>query len=564
VIATRWLTRPGPESEAAEPPTEADKPASAADDSPSWLRPSLVFWASTLAIAAAAMIRSGYLFTRPIHEQGDDALNSLLAGRAEHFDLLIGNYSRVGFHHPGPAFLYVLGFGQGLYHDVLHIAPGPYNGEVLGAITFAAVLIGLSILTIYRCTRSVTASLVALTICFAFAAQHAMFADVWFPFLYMAPFLLFVVAGSALAAGYTVELPSFLFAALMLAHGHVSFLMFVGVTGIAVIGSWLLRYRRGWRAELAAHRRAAYGSLGLIAIFLLPVVLQLALHYPRPWNQYWQYVHTKQLPRTSSQVWHFFGWYWSSATLPVALTIVAAVVAVLLMIVDGRRIFGFLYAMLGLQTILFLVYVVRGVDTLNTGNRYVGFFYLTVPLLLVVGASVHLTLWLGPRLDGFARRRSGAAGAARLRTAVVIVAAATAVGVLSAEAVATQHARDRYHGLTRYDRLVTALGKDPDRHGRTAAFDFAHDRWIQAAGIGVAAQRQHVPWCITNPRWDNLFTSHYLCGAASQRQWPLALVLPDEIPAGAHVVWQDAKLVVIERDPNAPLLPAVAQPPTHA
>lgn len=574
MIATRWLTRPAPASESDETaqPTDATEPVGAqpstptvvrSADNPAWLRPSIVFWASTLAITVTAMIRSAFLFAHPIHEQGDDALNSLLANRAEHFDLLIGNYSRVGFHHPGPALLYVLGFGQGLYHDVLHVAPGPYNGELLGAITFTAVLIGLSVLAIYRCTRSVTASLVALIICFAFAAKHPMFADAWFPYLYMGPFLLFVVAGSAVAAGYTVELPSFLLAALVLAHGHVSFLMFVGVTGVAVTGSWLLRYRRDWRAELAAHRRAGYGSLGLIALFLLPVLLQLALHFPGPWGQYWQYIHAKQLPRTSSQVTHFFGWYWSSATLPVAITVVAAVVAALLMIIDRRRFFGFLYAMLGLQSILFLIYVVRGVDLLNTGNRYVGFYYLTVPLLLVVGAAMHLTLWLGQRLDGLARRRDGGAGNAWLRGALAIVAAATAVGVFSAEAVATQHSRDRYHGLIRYDRLVTALGNAPDRHGRAAAFDFAHDRWVQAAGIGIAAQRQHVPWCLSNPRWDNLFTSTYLC-KASRPQWPLALVLPDEIPPGAHVIWRDDQIVVIERDANAPLLPPYATPPTHA
>jgi hypothetical protein len=547
VIATRWLTRPAPTDEPAEP-AEPQLPdiARSADD-PAWLRPSIVFWASTVVIAAAAMIRSAFLFARPIHEQGDDALNSLLANQAEHFDLLIGNYSRVGFHHPGPALLYVLGFGQAIYHDVLHVAPGPYNGEVLGAITFAAVLIGLAVLAVYRCTRSLSAGLVALAICFAFGTQHVMFADVWFPYLYMAPFLLFVVAGAAVAAGYTAELPSFLLAAGVLAHGHVSFLLFVAVTGVAVVAGWVVRHWRDWRAELAAHRWAGYGGLALIALFLLPLVLEVALHYPGPWRQYWMYVQNPQLPRTSSQVTHFFAWYWSSATLPVAVTIVAAVAAVLLMIVDPRRIFGFLYAMLALQTVLFLYYVIRGVDVLDAHNRYVGLFYLTVPLLLVVGAAAHLTLWLGQRLDGVARAR----------TAVVIVAAATAVGVFTAEAAATQHARDRYRGLTRYDRLVAALDTAPDRHGRAAAFDFAHDRWVQAAGVGIAAQRQHVPWCISNPRWDNLFTSRYLC-SASRPQWPLTLVLPDEVPSGAHVVWRDDRLVVIERDPNAPLLPAFA------
>jgi hypothetical protein len=558
VIATRWLTRPGPESEAAEPPTEAEKPASAADDSPSWLRPSLVFWTSTLAIAAAAMIRSGYLFTRPIHEQGDDALNSLLAGRAEHFELLIGNYSRVGFHHPGPALLYMLGGGSAFFHGLLHVAPTPYNGELLGAITFAAALIGLAVLAVYRCTRSVAASVVLATICFAFAANHAMFGDSWFPYLYMAPFLLFVVAGAAVAAGYTVELPSFLLAAGVLAHGHVSFLMFVGVTAVAVAAGWVVRHRREWRAELGAHRRATFGGLALVALFLLPVILELVLHYPGPWQAYRDYVSHPNPPRDAGDVARFFRWYWSDATLPVALTVIAAVVAGTLMIIDRRRIFGFLYAMLALQSILFLVYIARGVDVLDAHNRYVGFFYLTVPLLLVAAASAHLAMWLAQWL---AQRLS--ARGEHWRYAVGGAAVATAVAVLVAGAVATQHARDRYRALPDYPRLVTALDRAPDRHGRVAAFDFAHDRWPEAAGIGVAAQRQHVPWCISNARWTNLFTGNYIC-KASYHQWTLAIVLSNEIPRSAAVIWRDDKIAVIERDPAAPPLPAYAQPPVTA
>jgi hypothetical protein len=43
---------------------------------------------------------------------GDAAINGLSVLRAEHLQQLVGNYSRVGFHHPGPGYMYLLGAGE--------------------------------------------------------------------------------------------------------------------------------------------------------------------------------------------------------------------------------------------------------------------------------------------------------------------------------------------------------------------------------------------------------------------------------------------------------------------
>src|SRR5262245_55828708 len=51
--------------------------------------------------------RNWALFTTPNVEEGDAAANSILVDNAKHFGQLVGNYSRLGFHHPGPGFLYV-------------------------------------------------------------------------------------------------------------------------------------------------------------------------------------------------------------------------------------------------------------------------------------------------------------------------------------------------------------------------------------------------------------------------------------------------------------------------
>jgi hypothetical protein len=497
-----------------------------------------VFWASFLFIAVTATLHVTYLFSTPIHEQADEALNSLLVNRAEHFQQLEGNYSRVGFHHPGPAFLYVLAAGQTFFHGILHAVPTPYNGQLLGSLLFVAVLIALAVTVIYRCVGSTLAAGVACGAIYLFAAHHSMLGVAWFPFLYMAPYLLFLVTGAALAAGATRELPLFVLSAGFLAHGHVSFLMFVSVTTVAVGACWLMRHRTGLRAELNLHRRATISSLILLALFALPVVLQIVLHYPGPWGKYLLYVHNgNAVPRTARDVARFFGWYWSHSA-PLGLIVGAVVVAGILMIGEHNPFYGYLYGLLALQSVLTVYYVARGVDLLAEVNRYVGFFYLTVPLLLIVTAAVQLTV----RLTALRP----------LESTVALAAVAVVVLVLAA---LTSEPKDKNRNRIAYQQLAAALANDPARSGRVVALDFRHDQWSNAAGLGIAAERRRLPWCVRNPRWANMFTSRYIC-RSDEQQWTLVVVPTRDVPAAATVVWQDRRLAVIERDPSAPLLPA--------
>src|SRR5271165_5126166 len=85
----------------------------------------------TAAFVLLILVLNVQLFTKPIVEHSDFAANSLLVQQAKHFKLLTGHYSRWFFHHPGPAFLYLFALGEFLFHDVLHIVPAPYNGQLL-------------------------------------------------------------------------------------------------------------------------------------------------------------------------------------------------------------------------------------------------------------------------------------------------------------------------------------------------------------------------------------------------------------------------------------------------
>ena len=69
------------------------------------------------------LARNAFLFSTPLHEDADAGAYSILIEQARRFTLLVGNYSREKFNHPGPAFLYVQSWGESLFWSVLHVVP---------------------------------------------------------------------------------------------------------------------------------------------------------------------------------------------------------------------------------------------------------------------------------------------------------------------------------------------------------------------------------------------------------------------------------------------------------
>jgi hypothetical protein len=551
------------------------------------------FLVSALVLLVVLLARNAYLFTSPVHEDGDFALNSLLVQRALHFQLLEGNYSRVGFHHPGPAFLYVLAAGQAVFFGLLHIVPAPYNGQVVGDLCFTAAIVGWIVLIVERVTGSRLAAAATFAVILLFAANHGMFANMWFPYLYVPVFALLLVSGAALAGGRTGELPAFVVAGGFLVHGHVSFVMFVAVTALAAGGGWGILRRRDWREQLRAHRRRIRLSLGVVGLFVLPLVLQTALDYPGPWPKYLHYTTLHEAGSGPvSDALRFFSWYWSSAQQPVALTCGAALAGAVLLATDRvptrRAYFLGLYGLLALESVLFAGYLIRGVDRLIPLNRYIGFFYLTVPLLLVVAAAAQLAARgrdlgrLGPLRWIF-----GGAHDAQTPTGGVVVVADTTPVSDSSSALPDQRLDRRGHpprptgqalmpvvvatgtvlvfvlGATRpglqnpyrgaaYPDAVSALASDPHRGRRPVAVHFPRDSWPVVAGVVVEASRRQLPICLADPqpRWINLFTARYVCQGQAPR-WHVHIVRGNQGPVGALVVWQGPETVISQQpDPS--------------
>jgi len=67
------------------------------------------------------LARNAFLFSAPEYEDADMGANSILIEQARRFTLLVGNYSRDGFNHPGPAFLYVESWGESVLNTVVFV-----------------------------------------------------------------------------------------------------------------------------------------------------------------------------------------------------------------------------------------------------------------------------------------------------------------------------------------------------------------------------------------------------------------------------------------------------------
>ncbi|MFZ5849996.1 MAG: hypothetical protein ACOYY2_01185 [Actinomycetota bacterium] len=154
-----------------------------------------------LAVASPFLVGAGHalLAGQPTAFLGDQALTELdtrdaLAGRQ-----VVGLYSRFGWAHPGPAWLYLLA--------------GPYQlaGRTAAALTAAVMLVHLlaALALVVAASRPLTGGRSRLVLvlsvvgvlAFVAAAPPMTFTSVWNPFALLLPTALFVVLAGQAAAG---------------------------------------------------------------------------------------------------------------------------------------------------------------------------------------------------------------------------------------------------------------------------------------------------------------------------------------------------------------------------
>ncbi|WP_460491898.1 hypothetical protein [Dactylosporangium cerinum] len=526
-----------------EPPAETLAPAPTTRRR-GMLSAPVVFTAAFLTLATLLVLRNWALFSVVINEGGDSGANSILVLRAKDFDQLVGNYSRLGFNHPGPAFLYVQAFGEWLLHDLLHVVPSPWNGQTVALLVLNAALLAGALAVLGSWLRSWTAIGLAgaVLVGYAATAPDPVIAGTWMPLLYFPPFLLLLTAAASVAAGRADHLWVLGLAGGLLVHGHAEFLFFVPLIAGAAVAA-LIRRRRSEPASIT--RRAWLPLAGVLAVFTFPILVSLVVHWPGEFGKYLSYGSSSQAGGHTP---------WSSALYvvrfwpgehPLTQSIVAvgswtAAVVLTSRLPDGpaRRYLRAALGIAGLATALFAVYAQFGIDHL--AETYIGFFSYALPLLVITVVVLAAGESLRVRAPRPAAPRLVAAGAA-----IALVAGLLAAG--NAPTLATP----------RYDNVPELAAAMPSviawAAGQPLVLELRGDSPLpDPTPLLLAGKRSATRICVRDPWWTWIVTKELVCTDEEVATGKQALLsAPGDVPASSTTVADLGRFVLSVSTPPA-------------
>jgi hypothetical protein len=498
--------------------------------------------ATTAVLLVLLCVRNRFLFTTRLYEDADMGANSILVEQARHFTLLVGNYSRDHFHHPGPAYMYVKAAGESLFWAWLHVVPTAWNGQLLAVYAlngmFMAVVAGVG----YGWNGSLRGAAACLAAVVAFASVHpALLSSDWMPYLYVAAYIAFLVAAASVAAGRARDAWMLALTGWFLIHGHACFLFFVPVISCVVLAAVLWPRRHGLgtsvRSFFATQRRVWVPVAVISAVFAFPIVANLALHWPGQFGDYLAYASSGRAGGHSlAEAVRDALWYWwpyrDAWVVPAAGYAVAAAVTRWLAPTPLRRFLVALLAVNAVSSLAFVYYAATGIDVISA--RYVGYFYWSAPVITLLVIVVGLIEAMPARLGAAA-----AIGAAVLALAALAVAPDTHTSTNSSDPAVLSSGPDTDPALP---GAVAALASRSA--GRMIVLRFDQKSWPDVTGFLVQAERTGVRACVLNPVWTFLMTSQFICTgpeiADGRLYW-----FRTEAPHGSTVIARLRQAVVV-------------------
>ena len=173
----------------------------------------------------------------------------------------------------------------------------------------------------YGWTRSVGGAAATLAVVALFGALHPTgFSSDWMPYVFVPAYFAFPVAIASVAAGRTQDCWLAALAGWFLIHGYAPFLLFVPVLAAAAVAAVLWRrWRERAKAEPISngpcfHPRAPRVWIpvaAISAVFALPIVIELALHWPGNFARYFSYSSSaKSSGHTTAPAGQYVLWFW--------------------------------------------------------------------------------------------------------------------------------------------------------------------------------------------------------------------------------------------------------------
>jgi hypothetical protein len=282
-------------TDASLPPASSDSPSARGG-----LRRNGVLIAAVAFLVAPFLVAIAWRLGRTGDAQYpvlDPALVELAVRDVGHAAVLVGPYSRFGFHHPGPLYFYLLAV--------------PYRllGSNYAALSVGAVLIGATsavaivALAVRRGGRALGCMTAVLVLAFVAAAGPIAF-DAWTPWVTILPFALSIMLAWSFACGDRWALPLLAGVATFLAQTHIAYVVpvtAISLAAIAIVAFDARAVRRDpdrWPALRRGLLRAGGLAAVVLAVLWLPPLLDQLTHDPGNAHQIASFLHNARPDRT--------------------------------------------------------------------------------------------------------------------------------------------------------------------------------------------------------------------------------------------------------------------------
>ena len=496
----------------------------------SWLGLTAVVLAAIPTLAAALPL----LLLRPfIYTDGDYAVDELALLRSEHFAQLVGNYSRFGWSHPGPAWFYLV--------DTVYAPLGSQTWSFLVAVLLVNGLAAALVVAVaWRATSSWIVALAGCGILLVYigAVGGTTFRDPWPPWAVILPMALFILLAAAGGAGSTPAVIGAMLVGSYEIQVDIGTTAPVGVMGITMLllrlVTDLLARRAPFWSDLSGRRRRqalVLGGAGLLVLMWLPPLIQ-ELNGPGRGNateivKFFLQPHPKyHLRETASATGRLLATFPfgprpaiedTSVTNPSVLY--QAVTAVYVGLAGALAVAGalardrFTLSLGSLLAAAILCVVLAGREVVGPFYPFVLYWVTVLPAVLAIGL-LGLAVRLAPRQDLRPPRLLPRAAALTLLVAVIVLAAVQAnafpalpqVGALSA-------------GSTDAWRFSSSALAGQPRQPVLVEIDTL-EMWPLAAGVALQLEKRGDPVRVT-PGWVFMFGE----GARSTGHESLKLVI---------------------------------------
>ncbi|MGD0554567.1 MAG: hypothetical protein ABSA93_06255 [Streptosporangiaceae bacterium] len=506
-------------------------------------RPWWVWAAPAVVILVTLLARNSDLFTRRFYESEDYGADSILVEQARHFNLLIGNYSRDFFNHPGPAYLYVQAAGQTVLYNMLHLVPTAWNGQVIALYALDSLLVGLAVFVVYGWT-GYRGALATTAVLLGFSVLHTgVLSAAWLPYQDVPAFALFLLAAGSVAAGRGRDAWIAALAGWLLIHRYAAMLLFVPLLTVVVLVLVVWPHRRRLRAALRdlMHAPSVWVPTVIVsALFALPIVLDLILHWPGQFGKYIAYDRSsKSGGHNLATIVHYVIWFWgpgTSAWVVIPALSLAAIGAALLTKAPLRRYLVALLILNAVTSVALFYYATNGIDEIN--EEYIGYFYWSVPMVAVLVIVIAVIA----ALPGLLTSRAVPAIAA-----CAAVAAAAVFAVVPGTRTSTAYVDPEFEkgpgGAT--DPALPGVVRTvaTDAHGATVVIYLEQPAWAAMTGFVAQAERTGVPVCLANPWWTFMVTSQFICTPSEVANGANFIFLPTGTPARHTVARLESAII---------------------